>query len=486
MATTRKSQPRRRTRRQKQPATIDLTANPPEEVAESAENAETEAEIDAASATEPPENEAAKETSDVGTAEPSDNPEADEVPVEVLAESSGSEKRSGIGGLIQAAIAAVVGGGVALGGANLMGQLGAPGMPEGSDPAALEQSQEEIASLKAQLEGLQQRIEGGSSVATDALSARIEALEAGSASGGGNLVGEVEAAKTAADTALQRSGALEAQLAEINTALLEGGTEGGNGAAAALSGIEERLAALEAGAGKLSADLEARLDQLAAQAPATDGLEASIGENRDAIAGLRTEVEAISTQINEKVLPSMEQVEAAAEAAVSGQKIARSVSARALSNVLEQGGAFSAELASAEALAGGAPEFEKLRAIADKGIETPAQLLAGFDAVANRILKVESRPQEDAGIVERFMASAKSLVVVRPAGPVEGNSTGAILSRVEAALKSGNSAEALPQWEALPEDARQMGAEWEQALRDRIEAESLIGAVVEKLSAGQG
>ena len=470
MATTRKSQPGRRARRQKQPATIDLTANPPEE---EAGKAEADAQEEMASASEPPENEeAVAETPDDNTAELSDSPQAEEVPgeapVEVLAGSSGSEKRGGVGGLIQAVIAAVVGGGVALGGANLMGQLGAPGLPEGSDSAALSQYQEEIQSLKAQLENLQQSVAGGASVATEALSARIEALEAGSASGDGiSLSGEVEAAKSAAETALQRAQALEAQLAEINAALLEVSAGGGDGASA-LGAIEERLAALETAA------------------PAAEDIEASIGENREAIAGLKTEVGALSTQINEKILPSMAQVEAAAEAAVSGQKIARSVSARALSNVLEQGGAFSAELASAEALTGGAPEFEKLRAIAGKGIETPAQLLAGFDDIANRILKVESRPEEDAGVVERFMASARSLVVVRPSGPVEGNSTGAILSRVEAALKAGNSAEAVAQWETLPEDARQMGAEWEQALRDRIEAEALIGAVVEKLSAGQG
>ncbi|MCB1420964.1 MAG: hypothetical protein KDE00_05390 [Rhodobacteraceae bacterium] len=468
MATTRKSQPGRRARRQKQPATIDLTANPPEE---EVEKAEAEAGEEMATVTEPSENEAVAEISDNSAAEPSDSPDADEIPdeapVEVLAGPPGSEKRGGIGGLIQAAIAAVVGGGIALGGANLMGQLGAPGMPEGSNPAALSQYQEEIQSLKAQLENLQQSVAGGASVATDALSARIEALEAGSASGGENLAGALEAAKAAADSALQRSEAVEARLVELNAAIQEGGEDGSNGAAV-LGAIEERLAALETGA------------------PAGEDIEASIGENREAIAGLKAEVEAVSAQINEKILPSMAQVEAAAEAAVSGQKIARSVSARALSNVLEQGGAFSAELASAEALAGGAPEFGKLRAIAAKGIETPAQLLAGFDDIANRILKVESRPEEDAGVVERFIASARSLVVVRPAGPVEGNSTGAILSRVEAALKSGNSAEALPQWETLPEDARQMGAEWEQALRDRIEAESLIGAVIEKLSAGQG
>ena len=483
MATTRKSQPDRKSRRQKQPATIDLEANPPEVPETEAEAAGAFVFADEATATsgDDPENKGSGESASEETAVDAATMQASEA-----GEPARGDKRGVVGTLIQAAIAAVVGGGVALGGANLMGKLGVPGLPEGADPAAIARSQEDVASLKAQLESLQQRVEGGSSVATDALSARIEALEAGPASGGESLAGELEAAKAASDAALRRSEALEAQLAEIKTALLENGAEGGNGAAAALSGFEERLAALETGAGKLSADLEARLEQLAAQAPAADGLEAAIGENRAAIAGLKSQVEAVSTQISEKILPSMQQVEAAAAAAVSGQKIARSVSARALSNVLEQGGAFSAELASAEALAGGSPEFDSLRAIAEKGVQTPAQLLAGFDAVANRILTVESRPQEDAGIVARFMASARSLVVVRPAGPVEGNSAGAILSRVEAALKGADSEAALRQWESLPQEARQLGAEWEQGLRDRVEAESLLGAIVEKLSAGQG
>lgn len=498
MATTRKSQPGRKPRRQKQPATIDLKANPPEEAeeaakAEAVENADSATEagpetkasdsFEEAAKSDLPGDDGSDEKGDDGDLEAATAPQGGEIPAKPPRE----EKRGGVGGLIQAVVAAVVGGGIALGGANLMGQLGAPGAPEGVDPAAISQSQDEINELKAQLESVQQRVEGGSSVATDALSARIEALEAGSQIGDdANLVGELEAAKATADTALQRSQELETRLGELNAAILEGGGNAGNGAAAALSGIEERLTALEGEAAELSANLETRLAQISEQASAGGDVEAAIEQNRQAIDGLKSEVEAISAQINEKILPSMEQVEAAAEAAVSGQKIARSVSARALSNVLEQGGAFSAELASAEALAGGAPEFDRLRAIADKGISTQAQLLAGFDDVANRILKVESRPEEDAGIVERFMASAKSLVVVRPAGPVEGNSVGAILSRVEAALKSGDSAEALSQWETLPEEARRMGSEWEQALRDRIEAESLIGTVVGKLSAGQG
>ena len=495
MATTRKTQPGRKSRRQKQPATIDLKANPPEEAETVEDVAEAEASEAAVSAEassvfaeeavkdDMPSEGGGDAEGDDGDPEAAVTPEGGEIP----AETSREEKRGGVGGLIQAAVAAVVGGGIALGGANLMGQLGASGLPEGADPAAISQSQEDIQALKAQLESLQQSVAGGASQDNEALSARVEALESAAGSGdGASISGEVEAAKSAADTALQRAQELETRLGELNAAILEGGGEGANGATTVLSGIEERLTALEAEAAGLSADLEARLAQMSEQASTSSDTEAAIEQNRQAIAGLKSEVEAVSAQINEKILPSMEQVEAAAEAAVSGQKIARSVSARALSNVLQQGGACSAELASAEALAGGAPEFERLRAIADKGIETQAQLLAGFDDVANRIVKVESRPDEDAGIVGRFMASAKSLVVVRPAGPVEGNSVGAILSRVEAALKSGNSGEALSQWETLPEEARRMGAEWEQALRQRIEAESLIGTVVEKLSAGQG
>lgn len=497
MANTRKPQPRKRSRRQKQPATIDLEANPPEEAEKeikaqsvSGDDPKKDPKVDSRSADvsvpaeEPAKEKPAKDEMTEGASTAEDPGDAGLPEGSETTETPHKDKRSGAGSLIQAGIAAVVGGGIALGGANLMGKLGAPTLPGGADPAALAQSQEEIQSLKAQLNALQQRVADGVPQTGETLPARIEALEAASGSGG-DFSGELQAARSAADTALQRSEELETRLEDINAALLEGGAGDGEGAAAALSGIDQRLAALESEAGKLSADLESRLEQLAAQMPGGEEIEAAIDANRQEIAALKTGLTAVTAQINEKILPAMQQVEAAAQAAVSGQKVARSVSARALSNVLEQGGTFTAELASAEALTGGAPEFDQLRPLADKGIQTPAQLLGGFDETANRILAAENRPQEGAGIVDRFMASAKSLVTVRPAGPVDGDSVGAILSRVEAALAAGDTAKALSQWETLPETARLMGADFEQALRERIEAESLIGSVVGKLSAGQ-
>jgi hypothetical protein len=55
-----------------------------------------------------------------------------------------------------------------------------------------------------------------------------------------------------------------------------------------------------------------------------------------------------------------------------------------------------------------------------------------------RIVAASRGVGEDAGIGERLMASARSLVQVRPVGEVEGEEPGAIAARMEVALSEGN------------------------------------------------
>ncbi|MCB1386264.1 MAG: hypothetical protein KDJ80_10040 [Nitratireductor sp.] len=500
------AKPTRRGRQQKQPATIDLTANPADEAeAVSAGDGVTDA-SDPADFVEPVEpsgaaipaeamsdeefesiadmpdsREGGEENRDYagaleeavgddaedniagdgGAYEPSDPPVAPPVP----------QARSGAS-LPGVLLAAVLGGGVALAGSFALDRFSSsPAGTMKDDTAA------QISALRDQLDALQQdKGTGGSAAELAALAARLDAVEAGAANGAGDGAG-ADAAKQAADQALQRTQAVEAQLSELNRAILEGGSaEGGNAAAAAtLSGIEEKLASLGA-----------RLEAVSNSAGSGSDLAAPVSDNAAAIADLKSRLAALETEIRDRVMPAMGGIEAAAETARSGQKIARSVSARSLAAALEQGGGFATELAAAETLLGSTPEIDELHQLAGDGVKTPAQLLAAFDAVAGRLIAADEQPAEDAGMIDRFMASARSLVTVRPAGPVDGDSLPAVLSRVEASLKSGDTSAALAEWQSLPEDRRAQAADWQADLEARIQAERLIGVVVSKLGSEQG
>ena len=189
----------------------------------------------------------------------------------------------------------------------------------------------------------------------------------------------------------------------------------------------------------------------------------------------------LDTLVETEVAPRMDAVTQAAEAATEGQRVARAISARALNAVLENGGSFTNELAAAETLLGGSDAISELQPIAAKGIRSREALVAEFDDVANGVLDAEAVP-EGQGLLSKFMESAKSLVKVRPAGPIEGDSPGAVLSRMEAALKAGNLDSVVSEWEALPESGKTASADWIGAVRDRMAAKRLIGQIIDQLS----
>jgi len=363
-------------------------------------------------------------------------------------------------------VSALLGGGVALAGAGFASKIpgieNVPGLgafatqDSSSENTELQAANARIDALQAKLDEMASSVPASGAPAADpALAQRIDDLEAAlgtlketnaSASGPVDQTAANEAARKA-DEALQQIGELKATI---------------NSGDAAAPGASEDIAALKDEVGKVTPELQ-RIDT--------------------AVAELTGRVQAVEDSVNTQILPAMETVKQAAQTAERGQSIAKSVSARALTSVLEQGGEFSGELAAAEALAGPSPASEALAPVAAQGLPTKAELLAEFQPLANTMIEGSTLPPDDAGVVARFMASAKSLVKVRPAGPVEGDTVTAIVSRVEAALKSGALEEAYSQWETLPDSAKSVSADWAARLKMRIDAEKNLHELIGQLGA---
>ena len=166
----------------------------------------------------------------------------------------------------------------------------------------------------------------------------------------------------------------------------------------------------------------------------------------------------------------------------SQELVARSVAATALRTAYDRGEPFAPLLASVETLVGTDPAIEALKPFASAGVMTNEQLKSGFSDLVDTMLA--SVAPKDEGIAARLMANARSLVSVRPAGPVEGNTPEAIVSRIEAGLATGSLASALTEWENLPGPARDASANWAEKLRSRIRADDLMTQVSLLLSAG--
>ena len=80
---------------------------------------------------------------------------------------------------------------------------------------------------------------------------------------------------------------------------------------------------------------------------------------------------------------------------------------------------------------------------------TQAELVAETDAAANAMIAAATPPKKDAGIVERLLTSAESLVSVRPIGAVEGDGVPEIVARMEVAIQAGDLEKALAEYDTL-------------------------------------
>ncbi|MEQ8827665.1 MAG: hypothetical protein RIC82_07810, partial [Parvibaculum sp.] len=95
---------------------------------------------------------------------------------------------------------------------------------------------------------------------------------------------------------------------------------------------------------------------------------------------------------------------------------------------------------------------------------------------ASQAIAAANPADPDAGLVDRLMSSALSVVKVRPVGDVEGDTADAIVARTETRLMDGNFDAALNEWRNLPEASQQAASGFGDGLAARVQAEKLISS----------
>ena len=177
------------------------------------------------------------------------------------------------------------------------------------------------------------------------------------------------------------------------------------------------------------------------------------------------------TAIEQSLERLSQQVEAAGNA---DARMARIAAATALKAAIDQGGPFQDELDTYAAVAPQSPLIEELRPYAEEGVATRAALISAMPDAASAMITAARPMPEDAGFFDRLLASARSLVSVRPIGDVEGESVPATVARMEAAVAEGNYERALAEYDSLPEAARQAAPEFAARLRARHAADEVV------------
>jgi hypothetical protein len=223
----------------------------------------------------------------------------------------------------------------------------------------------------------------------------------------------------------------------------------------------DTAAALEA-ASRLEAELMAEREAAAARAEALQAAETAAAEAEAEAAAAIAEAEAAAAAATAR---------AQADAALGQVQVA-----------LETGAPFADALA---ALDGVVAVPEGLSATADTGVQTLEALQNAFPPLARTALPIALQETAGEAIGDRLGAFVMGQVGGRSVEPREGDDPDAVLSRIEAAVRSGDLNAALGELPALPAGAQAELADWAAAVEARAAAEAGLAALTATL-AGTG
>lgn len=391
-------------------------------------------------------------------------------PVSVRTRGAGSSLRTtSIGVLVGLILAAIIGGvGWYLGGAGgnadtkaLAGRIAAA---EQAAETARKQAAEAQAAAKAAAEKLA-ALEGPASAQAERLKA-AEAQAGEAAKAAAALKADLAALETrlsaaASGETLQAIGREIAELrARIETLSKTTGAGSGDGASSA---------AVAENAGKIAANA-VRLTAAQTRSEALEkSLKAEIARLEEAAQGLTARLTALERQVASTVAGGAGRGREASLVAAIGQ----------LREAVRAGRAYKDELEAVRSLAEDPPTdaMTTLQASAAKGVTEARLLRARFPATAVAVLRA-ARLSKKSGWIDRAIARARSVVVIRRTGPgVKGSGPEAIVARAEVQLDAGDLAGAVDTLSALEGEAAEAAKPWLDAARAHIAALAAVGSL---------
>lgn len=273
-----------------------------------------------------------------------------------------------------------------------------------------------------------------------------------------------------------RFAAVSARLDRVEAASRPAAAGGGD--PARLAGLEKEIAELKSAASQPAATatapavdldpIESRLSALETR-PAPVAPEAAPAAPPVDLTPLQSRLDALTTRLDA--------VEAHPPADPKTEAAARVIAGTALRQAATGSGPFANELAAVSALGTEETEIAALQPLAATGAPSKADLIAAFPAVADQIRIAAAKVDPGASLIDRLTASAGSLVSVKPSGPMAGPSATAVVSRMEAAVKDGNLAEALREGDGLDAIARAPLADWAAKAGQRITIDTALAGL---------
>ncbi len=221
-----------------------------------------------------------------------------------------------------------------------------------------------------------------------------------------------------------------------------------------IDAISATLVALEA----RLLDVEKRPMAEAISADAVEAYEAEMTALRAAIAQHRADIEAMAADAR-----AMEASAKAEAIKTDGTSWLTDISV-----AIASGASFAEPLQALEAEGIEIPDA--LAQSAENGVVTQSELVAQFPDSARLALNSVRSAETDGETTSSILTFLQNQLGVRSVSPREGDSADAVLSRAEAAVKSGDIEAALTELTALPEAGVSAMAGWSEQARERISA----------------
>jgi hypothetical protein len=244
------------------------------------------------------------------------------------------------------------------------------------------------------------------------------------------------------------------------------------------SDLEETEAALSDTRGMMS-DLGQKVEGIEGRLP-PDGIGDQVGALDSLVKALDLRLASLAPEIEEmesRVIALEEEAEdpdAAARAAL-GLALAN------LARAAESSGSFETELGVVQTFLPDEAALGELSEAAAGGVPTRAALEARFPSLAQSIFDAE-RHVNDGSWWSRFTANAKSLITIRRTGEISGDTTEAIVARMEERLKVHDLEGAVAQAETLSGPAADAAAPWIADAKARLKTDRLVRELSARVS----
>lgn len=209
-------------------------------------------------------------------------------------------------------------------------------------------------------------------------------------------------------------------------------------------------------------------------------------ETRDlhrTVSGLERQIVALQTQsekvseVSQSLQPVNRQI-AALEDSIKGlvqrerkmhegsRRAALAIALTSLRRAVDGGSPFAKELNAVRNLAPKDLLLKELEQVKDTGVPTAAALERSFPAMIKAVLDADTAKRQQS-VIGQLLSNARSIVRVRRTGEIAGDSTEAVIARMEMRAKSGNLSAAVEEAGGLKGEALKEAEPWLQQVRAR-------------------